>query len=266
MKKIKDTDYLYLSSYLQAKRARRGETAEDKAAVYRELSSLAPDPQIVDFFRLKYDYHNAKVYLKSVAAGEDNSRLYLPLGRCTPAALTEACRTEDYRSLPSDFAAALKESSETLGRTADPRLSDFILDRAFVKEMKDTADKTRSEFLRGYAALQADALNLRALVRMLKSGVRPEQLKSVLTDCGSVKSAAVVAGYPDAASVLALYRATKLAPALQEAEKAARGEGFASFERTVRSCLDGYMEQAKYACFGEKVLIRYLYQIEEQST
>ena len=55
MKKIKDTDYLYLSSYLQARRARRGDSPEDKSAVYRELSELAPDPQIVDFFRLKYD-------------------------------------------------------------------------------------------------------------------------------------------------------------------------------------------------------------------
>ena len=266
MKKIKDTDYLYLSAYLQAKSARRTESAEDKAAAFRELSSLAPDPQIVDFFRLKYDYHNAKVYLKSVAAGEDNSRLYLPMGRTAPASLTEACRTEDYRSLPAAFAQALKESAETLGRTADPRLADFILDRAYVKEMKETAEKTGSAFLREYAALQADALNLLALVRMLKSGVKPEQLKNVLTDCGSVRLAPITAAYPDGQAVLALYRATKLAPSLAEAEKALRGEGFSPFERAVRSCLNSYMDKAKYACFGENVLIRYLYLIEEQST
>ena len=266
MKKIKDTDYLFLSSYLHAKEARRGESAVDKAAVYRELASMAPDPQIVDFFRLKYDYHNAKVQLKSVAAGEDNAHLFLPLGRYSPAALTEAFRTEDFRGFTQDFAEALKESSETLSRSADPRLADFILDRAYVKELKDTAEKTRSRFLLDYAALNADALNLRALVRMLKSAVRPEQLKSVLTDFGSVRSNAVISAYPDAPSVLALYRATDLAPTLSEAEKAVKGEGFAPFERAVRSCLDGYMEKAKYAGFGENVLIRYLYLIEEQST
>ena len=53
---------------------------------------------------------------------------------------------------------------------------------------------------------------------------------------------------------------------MEDAEKAVKGEGFAPFERAVRSCLDCYMEKAKYACFGENVLIRYLYQIEEQST
>ena len=266
MKKIKDTDYLYLSAYLHAKEARRGEAAEDKAAVYRELGMKAPDPRIVDFFRLKYDYHNAKVYLKSVAAGEDNSHLYLSLGRYSPAALTEACRTEDYRSFSRGFAAALKESSETLGRTADPRLADFILDQAYVKELKETAEQTGSEFLLGYAALYADSLNLNALVRMLKSSVRPEQLRNVLTDQGSVRASAVMAVYPDAASVLALYRGTKLAPSLSDAEKAVRGEGFTPFERSLRSCLSSYMEKAKYTGFGENVLIRYLYQIEEQST
>ena len=266
MKKIKDTDYLYLSSYLKAKEAHRGEAAEDKAAVYRELGSMAPDPRIVDFFRIRYDYHNAKVYLKSVAVGGDNSHLYLSLGRYAPAVLTEACRTEDYRSLSKSFADALKESAEILGRTSDPRLADFILDRAYVTELKDTAEKTGSEFLRDYSALYADALNLRALVRMLKSSVRPEQLKSVLTDCGSVRTSAVSAAYPDAAAVLALYRGTKLSPSLSEAEKAVRGEGFAPFERAVRGCLDGYMEKAKYTGFGENVLIRYLYIIEEQGT
>ena len=266
MKKIKDTDYLYLSSYLHAREAHRGEAPEDKAAVYQELGRKAPDPRIVDFFRIKYDYHNAKVYLKSVAAGEDNSQLYLSLGRYSPAALTEACRTEDFRIFSQGFSAALKESSETLGRTADPRLADFILDRAYVKELKETAEQTGSEFLLGYAALYADALNLKALVRMLKSAVRPEQLKNVLTDCGSIRASAVSSAYPEVNSVLALYRGTKLAPSLPEAEKAVRGEGFAPFERAVRSCLDGYMEKAKYQGFGENVLIRYLYQIEEQST
>ncbi|MBR3554335.1 MAG: V-type ATPase subunit, partial [Oscillospiraceae bacterium] len=112
----------------------------------------------------------------------------------------------------------------------------------------------------------ADALNLRALVRMLKSSVRPEQLKNVLTDCGSIRSAAITAAYPDAAAVLGLFKSTKLAVSLPEAEKAVKGEGFTPFERAVRGCLNSYMEKAKTACFGENVLIRYLYQIEEQST
>ena len=264
MKKTKDTDYLFLSSYLQAKSAHQSEAVPDRAAVYQELQKLAPDPQIVDFFRLKYDYHNAKVYLKSVASGSENRHLYLPLGRVAPAALAEACRTEDYRSLPAGFASALRSASEVLGRTADPRLADFLLDSAYISELKATAVETGSSFLSDYALLYADALNLRALTRMLKSGVRPEKVSDALNACGSVPPSCILAAYPDAAAVLNLYRATKLLPALAEAEKAARGEGFSAFEKAVQRCLDGYMDAAKTVCFGESVLIRYLYRLEEQ--
>lgn len=262
MKKTKDTDYLFLSSYLQAKMAHMGDREPDKAAAYQEMQKMAPDPQIVDFFRLKYDYHNAKVYLKSVAAGTENGHLYLPLGRCTPSVLAEACRTENYRSLPGSFADAVKSASEVLGRTSDPRLADFLLDKAYIREMRETAEKTGSSFLKGYAALYADALNLRALVRMLKSGVKPEQLLSVLTDCGSVTEKSVRNAYPDSGAVLNLYRTTLLSPVLAEAEKAVKGEGFSGFERAVQAALDGYMDSAKTACFGENVLIRYLYRME----
>ena len=263
MKKTKDTDYLFLSSYLQAKMARQGDIVPDKAEAYKELQQMAPDPQIVDFFRLKYDYHNAKVYLKSVASGSDNRHLYLPLGRVTPAVLAEACRTEDYRSLPGTFASAVRNASETLGRTSDPRLADFLLDNAYIAELKATAGETGSAFLTGYAALYADALNLRALTRMLKSHVRPEKLPDALNACGSVGTRRILAAYPDAAAVLNLFRGTKLLPALAEAEKAARGEGFTAFENAVQSCLNAYMDGDKTICFGESVLIRYLYQLEE---
>ena len=35
--------------------------ATARAETFQELSTAAPDPRVVDVFRLKYDYHNAKV-------------------------------------------------------------------------------------------------------------------------------------------------------------------------------------------------------------
>lgn len=265
MKKSKDTDYLFLSSYLQAKQA-HGLEGIDSVSAFREAESMSPNPDIVRFFRLKYDYHNVKVYLKSIASGADNSRLYSMLGRISPDRLTDACRSGDYRSLPGTFAAAVKNAAETLERTLDPRMADFILDRAYVAELQETAKLSGSPFLEGYAALYADALNLRALTRMLKSGVRPEMAGTVLYEGGRVSAASILNRYPDAGTVIGLFRSTGLSPALAEAEKAAAGEGFTSFERAVQACLDSYMSGAKTICFGEEVLIRYLYLVEGKHT
>ena len=57
-------------------------------------------------------------------------------------------------------------------------------------------------------------MGFRALVRMLKSGVEPELLGQVLTDCGTVSLKELSAAYPDVASTLALYRSTGLASLL----------------------------------------------------
>ena len=264
MRKHKDTDYLFLSSYLHAREARAGEAGSetDRAAILRDLEALAPDPKIVDFFRVKYDYHNAKVFLKSIASNTDNSRLYSPMGRLTPEQLMLAYRDGKKDKLPPTFAEAFLQADELLSRTKDPRQSDFLLDRAYVKELKETAAKTRAKLLMDYAALNADALNLRALVRMLKSGVEPEELPKVLTDCGTVSLKALSAVYPDIPSSLALYRSTGLTSLLPEAEKAARGGGFSAFERDCRGLLAGWMDRARLTPFGEDVLIRYLYRLE----
>lgn len=265
MKKYKDTDYLFLSAFLHAREARQGEGPVDKAAIFRELEGLAPDKGIIAFFRLKYDYHNAKVLLKSMAQKQDNRRLYSPLGRISPQKLEDAHRDGRYDSMPKAFAAALQEAEDTLSRTGDPRLSDFILDRAYIGEMKTVAEETGSTLLCDYAAFYADTLNLRALVRMLKSGVKEDQAAQILNGFGRVSVASILAAYPDTAVVLELYRSSKLAPALAEAEQAARGEGFAPFENRCRALLEDFMSAARYVGFGEEVLIRYLCTVEADS-
>ena len=262
-RKRKDTEYLYLSAYLHAREARAGESeARNREAVFRELEELAPDRGIVDFFRVKYDYHNAKVFLKSIASNTDNSRLYSSMGRYTPEQLMLAYRDGKSEALSPAFAKALTQADDVLSRTRDPRLADFLLDRAYVGEMKTTAEGTGSPLLTRFAALQADALNLRALVRMLKSGVEPEQLGEVLTDCGSVPLKALKEAYPDTGTVLALYKTTELAPLLPEAEKAAQGGGFSPLENGCRRLLASWMDRVKLTPFGEEVLIRYLYRLE----
>ena len=49
--------------------------------LYREVSVLTPDKRIIELFQIKYDYHNAKLALKSKRTGEDVSRLAMDCGR-----------------------------------------------------------------------------------------------------------------------------------------------------------------------------------------
>ena len=49
--------------------------SQARRELYREVSVLAPDKRIVELFQIKYDYHNAKLALKSKRTSEDVSRL-----------------------------------------------------------------------------------------------------------------------------------------------------------------------------------------------
>lgn len=108
MKKTKDTEYLFLSSNIRAQESRMigqqsltkmiaAKTPEEAykvvtdagigadydykdfaaalddelAATYSRLEGSAPDPEMFQIFRYKYDGHNLKTMVKAYAAGID---------------------------------------------------------------------------------------------------------------------------------------------------------------------------------------------------
>ena len=52
-----------------------------RAAVFEELAGMAPQPEVVDIFRLKYDYHNLKTLVKAAGAQVSGDRLLSDCGR-----------------------------------------------------------------------------------------------------------------------------------------------------------------------------------------
>ena len=128
MPKIKDTDYLFLSTRIKSmernllngerlERMLEARTPEDAVKVLTEcgwpdmprvdldeldrvltqerdktlkdLTSSAPHPEILEVFKVKYDYHNIKTLLKAEAMGTDAERLLVSAGRVKVEELTE---------------------------------------------------------------------------------------------------------------------------------------------------------------------------------
>ena len=148
-KKVKDTDYLFISTYLHSRerdlltaarmeRMIEAPTAEEAAKVLteigygefnpsseRELSAVlaseqeklfedlyrfVPDKAVVDVFKVKYDYHNLKTLLKARAMGVDGGRLLLDAGRVSAQEMNRAVTEGDYNALPELLRAAAEEA------------------------------------------------------------------------------------------------------------------------------------------------------------
>jgi V/A-type H+-transporting ATPase subunit C len=137
-KKIRDTDFLYLTSMLRAREAKMlGAERLDRVldapdfreaaklvheSGYPDMSGMSPEEidnalgeyrtqvfryveaceagvVLLDIFRIKYDYHNVKVLVKAMAANVPGDHLLSSSGRIPVTKLTEAFITGDRRDL-----------------------------------------------------------------------------------------------------------------------------------------------------------------------
>jgi V/A-type H+-transporting ATPase subunit C len=235
--------------------------AEHRSEIFEELGRLSPDKELVDVFKLKYDYHNAKAIIKAEAMGSDAKRLLSDAGRVSGAELLELYHAERYSQLPPTFGKAMAEARSVLARTANPQLSDFVLDKAYFEELRAVADKLNNAFLRGYAAVLSDSANLKSAVRTLRMGKNQDFLAEVLVDGGEIEARRVIAA-ADKEGLAALYAHTALERAAQLGAEALSGGSMTDFERACDNAVNTYLRSAKLVSYGPEAVIAYLAAIE----
>ena len=235
--------------------------AERRSAIFDELGKLSPDAALVDLFKLKYDYHNAKAIIKAEAMGTDCKRLLSDSGRVPGQRLLEIYNEDKRILLPQKLADAMAEAKAVLARSANPQLSDFVLDKAYFDELRAAADKVGSPFLKGYVGLLVDSANLKSAVRTLRMGKNQDFLAGVLLEGGSVSTQRIVnAGDKD--SLAALYARTKLEKAASLGADALAGGSMTAFELACDNAVNAHLRDAKLVPYGCEAVAAYLAAIE----
>lgn len=297
-KKIRENDYLHLSarvrvlenhllSHDRLERMLDARTAEEAAKVltecgYRELGAvtpagieemlsearkerfgelekLTPDRQVLDLFRIKYDYHNVKVLLKAGYMGVSAQELLSGAGRYEPAALAAATSQTN-----PTLAQAAARAGEVLSATGDGQQADLILDAACYTELLETAQAAGSAYMTDYVRTLIDAANLRTAVRVKRMGEGKELLERALIPGGKVNPAAIASAEP--AALAALYGKTPLAAAAGEGAKVAEGGSLTAFERLCDNAVTAAVREARKVPFGEQPVVAYLYAREAEET
>lgn len=305
MSKIKDRDYLALTAMLRAREAKMldrdrmdrmlsaGSFADaaklltdcgyedmsamdakgvdevlnsHRVALYNEIIGMAPQPELIDIFRLKYDYHNAKVVIKAAGMGIDGEHLYSGVGRVSGETICEAYTQDAYSELPPTLAKAMQEAKSTLAKTGNPQLAEFILDEAYFAELGAVAEKVNSKYLKDYVKLQIDAANLRTVVRTVRMNRGIDFLMQALIPGGnvSVEMLAQSAGSGD--SLAALFMASHLQEAAALGAEAMKGGSMTKFELSCDNALTAYLASAKLVSFGSEPVAEYLAMVETEIT
>ena len=232
-----------------------------------DLGDGAPDPRYIDIFKLKYDYHNAKAILKAAAMGTSPDRMLMDMGRIGAAELKTAVESGERDKLPGALPAAVAEAKSVLDTTRDPQLSDIVLDRWCYRDMAALAEETGSAFLRGYVAVQVDAVNLRTAVRTLRMGKGAGFLLGALLEGGDLAPDAVAkAASSGAAGLRERYGATRLRDAAEAGAEALKGGPLTAFEKLCDDAVGDYLAGAQSVPFGEAPLVSYLAARETEYT
>ena len=234
--------------------------ARFRAQQVAELDELVPDYAVLDLFRMKYGYHNAKVIVKSGGDLEKNRYLLSDSARFSEEELLEVYQSEDGDGmLPHGYAVAIREARNALARTGNPQLSDFILDKAYFAEMLKEAGKSDKTYITDYIRMQIDQANLRSLIRTKGMPRQKDLLRGALIEGGSISPDEILGALGSHEQVVALYSGTEFRKAVDEAD-------LSMFEKEADNALHNYVMQVNMVSFGPEVIIEYLSALEHEIT
>lgn len=228
--------------------------AEEIAEVY----GMCPDKRVVDVFRLKYEYHNAKVIVKSGGAGGEE--LLSGSGRSDVQELRAFYESGEGADLSPKLAGAIDEAKVTLARTGNPQLADFILDRAYFAELTELAGAIGDGFISAYVKVLIDSANVRIAVRAQSiGGVGAAQFAVALIAGGDVDADEIRRAMDSRDALQQLYANTMFAEAVQQ-------EGMTAFELAADNAVNAFLADSELVSFGPAAIAGYLAAVENEIT
>ena len=240
--------------------------ATTRQEVLEELYLYAPEKALIDVFRVKYDYHNAKVLLKSEALGTDANNLLLGLGRVPADDLAARVRSSELAGLPGSLSVSIAQARDTLGSTRNPQLADSLLDQACYNDMQTLARELESRFLQEYIRLNVDAINLKSMVRTLRMGKNADFLKGILLSGGSIDPERITGAVGAGTFSPDIYANSPLKEAAEAGVTASFGRQLTEFEKLCDDAIITFSKSARYTIIGEAPVVSYLTAKESELT
>ena len=232
-----------------------------------------PEDELVEIFRLKYDYHNAKAIVKGEGAGVSTGSLLSKAGRVEPKALMAAFVDNDYRYIPPILGKGMQEARTVLARTQNPQQADFVLDKAYFAEMLELAERVYPNaevptplldpealepFALRYRALLVDCANLRTCVRCVRMGKNLEFLREALIPDGGLSADYVAESTFSGEGLAPLFTATPLQEAAILGTAAMKGGTMTRFEKECDDAILRYLANLRLMYFGPELVVWYL--------
>ena len=122
---------------------------------------------VAQLFRVKYDFHNLKVLVKSELSGaKSEDSLMIDNGNFKADDMKKYILERDFTNFSEETSAAIRECFENYGKLKDAQLVDIILDKAMFGELKRLAKAQEDPDIADIIAMLIDMHNIQTFERL----------------------------------------------------------------------------------------------------
>lgn len=236
--------------------------------VYQKLYESTPDWRVIDFYALKYEYHNLKVLFKEWYAEKDFSYMYIPIGRHSIEALRSAVRTGEGEKMDKAMLQGIRDVRDNFESYHSYDAIGIILDSAYLDNLKEIARHIGDPEVLAYADMVIDYENLVTLLRAMGQKRSSGFIRAVLSDEGTipVKELAQYAVDEDYPKIMERFSQTRYGSGLSNVLTEHKPDNLVALETKIEELFAEQMREAKLQSFGPLPAISFLYYLENEIT
>lgn len=226
----------------------------------RVVSRISPEPELIDLFRLRWDFRNLRSLLKAslLKVPTEDIGLTDGVGTVELATMEKTVSDGEYADMPDVIAAAAQAAVEDYRDHEELGRVDRILDDALWAHQLSVATSRGDDFLERYFRTEIDLIDIRTFARIKQSGGDVSDLSAALIDGGHLGRSFFVdlLGEPMDAFARALEygRYGALAGVFREWSQ----EGAYLLERACDNLLLDLVENARREAYGIEPLVAFI--------
>ena len=236
------------------------------ADVYRELFEIAPNPELIELFTLRYTYHNLKVLLKQRFLEEDLEELLIPIGRQSLDSLKNLVDTGESEQAHPLMVEAVQSTLADYEERSMLSAVTVYLDTFYFRHLRDITDRLDFAAITNITDTIIDLYNLTTVVRSLNQGKPRSHLHTLLSSSGSITKQEIIdESINGAVTVLRkLYAGKPYSAQLEAVIIDNKDINTLKLDKLSDSLIHEIVSEGIYQAFGPLPLLGYIYAKETE--
>ncbi len=233
---------------------------------YDFLREICPSEPIITFLRLKYDFHNLKVLLKTKYQGTNAEHIWSKMGFLDVKTAQELIKAERYNKLPEIYGPSVEQAASSFEEYHDAQEIDVILDQGLFHQWLNISRFLKNEYVEELTRSSIDLANLKTFLRARNLKRKKDFAEKALFEGGFIKRKRLISLFVRPLTELVTALRTSLyGDILSQVVEGEDKVDLALLDKLADNHLLLLAKKARYIAVGMEALFGYVFGIENEA-